>query len=142
VTLTFQYCPKCLGRFRGLNAAQTMTHKQRQGRARKAIAARWGKRNPLTSRPITEHQRPEMTSDLQPGNDDGNGENRSLLVQIARYSQLALVLPAATLVGWLIGVGLDRWLHTSSLYLVGLLVGIGAGFIELIRTVMSSDSKR
>ena len=38
-----------------------------------------------------------MTSDLLPGNDDGNDENRGLLVQIARYSQLALVLPAATL---------------------------------------------
>lgn len=39
-------CPKCRGRSGGLNAAQTMTQKQRQERARKAIAARWGKRNP------------------------------------------------------------------------------------------------
>jgi ATP synthase protein I len=57
-------------------------------------------------------------------------------VQAARYSQLAFVLPAALVVGWLIGAGLDRWLHTTWLYLAGILLGIAAGFIELIRTVM------
>jgi len=61
-------------------------------------------------------------------------------VQFARYSQLAFVLPAATAMGWLIGVGLDKWLHTTWLYLLGLLLGIAAGFIELVRTAMS-DSK-
>jgi F0F1-type ATP synthase assembly protein I len=60
---------------------------------------------------------------------------------MARYSQLALVLPAATLVGWLIGVGLDKWLHTSWLYLAGLILGIVAGFVELIRTVMSDSGE-
>lgn len=68
-------------------------------------------------------------------------ERRSLWVQVARYSQLALILPAATLVGWLIGVGLDHWLHTTWLYLLGLIAGIAAGFVELVRTVMSSESK-
>ena len=68
-------------------------------------------------------------------------ERRSLWIQVARYSQLALVLPAATLVGWLVGVGLDRWLHTKWLYLAGLIAGIVAGFVELIRTVTSSESK-
>jgi F0F1-type ATP synthase assembly protein I len=81
------------------------------------------------------------TPDPGPDNERGDAERRSLWLQIARYSQLALVLPAATLVGWLIGVGLDRWLHTKWLYLLGLIVGIAAGFVELIRTVMSSESK-
>ena len=81
--------------------------------------------------------------DREPDSDrPGEAEQRSLWVQVARYSQLALVLPAATFVGWLIGLGLDRWLHTKWLYLVGLIVGIAAGFIELIRTVMSSESKQ
>ena len=71
---------------------------------------------------------------------DGNS-NRNQWVQIARYSQLAFVLPAATFVGWLIGAALDRWLHTGWLYLLGLMVGIVAGFVELIRTVTSSGSK-
>ena len=80
--------------------------------------------------------------DTEPDEPPDDSERRSLWIQIARYSQLALVLPAATFVGWLIGVGLDRWLHTKWLYLVGLIAGIAAGFAELIRTVMSSESKQ
>jgi F0F1-type ATP synthase assembly protein I len=72
--------------------------------------------------------------------DEKQNGDKKLWLQLARYSQLGLVLPAATLVGWLIGVALDKWLHTTWLYLAGLLLGIVAGFVELIRTVMSSES--
>jgi F0F1-type ATP synthase assembly protein I len=68
-------------------------------------------------------------------------QKRNLMLQLARYSQLAFTLPAATVVGWLVGAALDRWLHTTWLYLAGLILGIIAGFVELIRTVISSDSK-
>ena len=57
-------------------------------------------------------------------------------VQAARYSQLAFLFPAALVAGWLVGAALDRWLHTTWLYLAGILLGIAAGFIELIRTVL------
>jgi len=60
---------------------------------------------------------------------------------MAKFSQLAFVFPAATVAGWLIGVALDRWLHTTWLYIAGLIVGIVAGFVELIRAAMSSESK-
>ncbi len=60
---------------------------------------------------------------------------------MAKYSQLAFVFPAATVAGWLIGVALDRWLHTTWLYIAGLIVGIIAGFVELIRAAISSESK-
>ncbi len=66
---------------------------------------------------------------------------KSMWVQLANYSQLAFIFPAATVAGWLIGLALDHWLHTTWLYLVGLILGIVAGFVELIRTVTSSDSK-
>ena len=66
---------------------------------------------------------------------------RSLILQLANYSQLAFIFPAATVVGWLIGAALDRWLHTTWLYLLGLILGIVAGFVELIRLVTSSESK-
>jgi len=72
--------------------------------------------------------------------DEKSNSDKKLWLQLARYSQLGLVLPAATFVGWLIGVALDKWLHTTWLYLAGLLLGIVAGFVELIRTVMSSQS--
>ena len=67
--------------------------------------------------------------------------NRNFFVTLARYSQLAFVLPAATFVGWIVGALLDKWLHTTWLYLVGLIVGIVAGFVELIRTVVKDDGK-
>jgi F0F1-type ATP synthase assembly protein I len=60
---------------------------------------------------------------------------------MAKYSQLAFVFPAATIAGWLLGVALDRWLHTTWLYIVGLIVGIIVGFVELIRAAMSAESK-
>ena len=72
--------------------------------------------------------------------DEKPNSDKKLCLQLARYSQLGLVLPAATFVGWLIGVALDKWLHTTWLYLAGLLLGIVAGFVELIRTVMASES--
>ena len=68
-------------------------------------------------------------------------ERENFWVQAARYSQLAMTLPAATVVGWLIGEALDHWLGTSWLYLAGLLLGIAAGFVELIRTVMRDEKK-
>lgn len=67
--------------------------------------------------------------------------NRNFFVTLARYSQMAFVLPAATFVGWIVGVLLDKWLHTTWLYLVGLIVGIVAGFVELIRTVVKDEGK-
>jgi len=67
---------------------------------------------------------------------ESSGRRENFWVQVSRYSQLALTLPAALVVGWLIGTALDRWLHTTWLYLAGILLGIAAGFIELIRTVL------
>lgn len=72
-------------------------------------------------------------------NDQDSDLKKSFWVQFARYSQLAFMLPAATVAGWLLGAVLDRWLHTTWLYLVGILLGIAAGFIELIRTVMRDE---
>ena len=66
-----------------------------------------------------------------------NSEHKhSFWLQFARYSQLAVIFPAALVVGWLVGAALDRWLHTTWLYLAGILLGITAGFVELFRTVL------
>jgi F0F1-type ATP synthase assembly protein I len=65
-----------------------------------------------------------------------------LLVELARYSEIAFIFPAATVAGWLVGLGMDHWLHTRWLYLVGLILGIVAGFVQLIRLVSSSQSEQ
>ncbi len=73
------------------------------------------------------------------GSDNDSDRRENFWVQAARYSQLAVILPAALVVGWLGGAALDRWLHTTWLYLAGILLGIVAGFVELIRTVMRDN---
>jgi F0F1-type ATP synthase assembly protein I len=75
-----------------------------------------------------------------PEDEDNSEQKKNFWLQMARYSQLAFTLPAATVVGWLVGAALDRWLHTTWLYLAGLFLGIAAGFVELIRAV-TSDTK-
>jgi ATP synthase protein I len=77
-----------------------------------------------------------MSPDTPDPDRKNSGKKENFWVQAARYSQLAVVLPAALVVGWLIGAALDRWLHTTWLYLAGILVGIAAGFVELLRTAM------
>jgi F0F1-type ATP synthase assembly protein I len=74
--------------------------------------------------------------------DSPNSDKRSFWVALARYSQLAFVLPAATVTGWIVGALLDRWLHTTWLYLLGLLLGIAAGFVELVRTTLKSEGQQ
>jgi F0F1-type ATP synthase assembly protein I len=76
-----------------------------------------------------------------PSSDNDPPARKSMWVQLANYSQLAFIFPVATVAGWLIGLALDHWLHTTWLYLVGLILGIIAGFVELIRTVTSSDAE-
>jgi F0F1-type ATP synthase assembly protein I len=63
-------------------------------------------------------------------------QKKSFWLQAARYSELAFALPAAIVAGWLAGAALDRWLHTTWLYLLGIFLGIAAGFIQLVRTVL------
>ena len=55
--------------------------------------------------------------------------------QIGDYASLGVMLPAATVTGYLIGLALDRWLGTKFLYIVFLILGIAAGFVELVRIV-------
>jgi F0F1-type ATP synthase assembly protein I len=66
------------------------------------------------------------------------------LVAYARYSEIGFVIPAAVFLGFIIGKGLDHWLHTKWLFLVGLIFGAVVGFIEMIRmaTTLSSDDQR
>ena len=79
-----------------------------------------------------------MSTDNQDEKQPQDPGKKNAYVQMANYAQLAIIFPAATLIGWLIGTGLDRWLHTSWIYIVGLILGSIAGFVELIRTVSSN----
>jgi F0F1-type ATP synthase assembly protein I len=71
----------------------------------------------------------------EPGNEN-HERKKNPWIQFARYSQIAFMLPAGTVAGYLIGTALDHWLHTSWINIVGLFLGIVGGMIELIRTVL------
>lgn len=57
----------------------------------------------------------------------------------ARYSQLAFILPAAVVVGLLLGKLGDYFFHTHWMFLAGIIVGAVAGFVDIIRTVMRDN---
>jgi F0F1-type ATP synthase assembly protein I len=75
--------------------------------------------------------------DLPPENNKPKEENIWRL--IARYSNLAFVLPAAIIVGLVIGHFLDRWLGTTWITLAGLFAGCIVGFAALIRGIIQSS---
>jgi F0F1-type ATP synthase assembly protein I len=72
---------------------------------------------------------------MPPTPEDPN-RKKSPWVQFGRYSQIAFMLPAGTVAGYLLGALLDRWLHRTWISVVGLILGTVAGIIELIRTAL------
>ena len=62
--------------------------------------------------------------------------NKTFTGRAAEYMSLALVLPASTFVGYLIGYWLDRKLGTQWLQILFLILGSVAGFVQLIRQIM------
>jgi F0F1-type ATP synthase assembly protein I len=67
--------------------------------------------------------------------DDKRGKSDNVAIIWARYSEIAFIIPAAVVVGLLLGKLLDYWLHTRWLFLVGIVFGGVVGFIQMIRMV-------
>jgi ATP synthase protein I len=63
------------------------------------------------------------------------------LVKAESMIQLALVLPAACVIGALGGEALDKHFHTDWMVVVGILLGATAGFIQIFRAA-SKQMKR
>lgn len=72
--------------------------------------------------------------------DESRGPKKQWIA-VEKYLQLGFTIPAATLVGWLIGAGIDRWTGKHSFSLGGLIFGTVAGFVYFIRIAMSEDFK-
>jgi ATP synthase protein I len=56
------------------------------------------------------------------------------LVKIESMIQLAIALPAACLIGWLIGSLLDKHFQTEWMTVAGIALGAVAGFVQLFTT--------
>lgn len=70
--------------------------------------------------------------------DDGkNGKKSGTLGDLVKAEsmiQLALVLPAACLIGGLGGSALDKHFHTGWMGVTGILLGAVAGFVQIFKT--------
>lgn len=64
----------------------------------------------------------------------------SLVDQMGKYYSIAFLLPACILVGFLMGYFLDKWLGTSMLKIIFLVLGVAAGIIEVIRELGKDDA--
>lgn len=67
--------------------------------------------------------------------DDGG---MGTFLRAEKLTQIAFILPAAVFVGWILGAGIDKWLHQHWLYLVGIIFGSVAGFIQIFRLIAAS----
>jgi F0F1-type ATP synthase assembly protein I len=72
--------------------------------------------------------------------DEGQNRKDNAAVIWARYSQIAFIIPAAVVIGLFVGKLLDYWLHTRWRFLVGLIIGAVAGFVDVIRTVIKNSN--
>ena len=52
---------------------------------------------------------------------------------LAKYLSLALTLPASVVAGYILGAAAERWLHLSFLPAVGILLGMAAGILQIVR---------
>jgi len=75
---------------------------------------------------------------------NGMADERSpkkMWVGAEKYIQLGLTIPAASVIGWVLGDVLQHWLHWGWLPLGGLVFGSVAGLVYFIRTALSEDFK-
>jgi F0F1-type ATP synthase assembly protein I len=61
-------------------------------------------------------------------------------VMVARYSEIGFMIPAAVIVGYLLGLAADHFLHTHWIYLFGIIFGAVAGFVSMIRRALQSSA--
>jgi ATP synthase protein I len=74
-----------------------------------------------------------------------SGDDRKVvlrgLVRAESMVQIALALPLSALIGWGIGDLLDHKLHQSWIAVVGLLLGVAAGFTQVIRLAIDVNHR-
>jgi hypothetical protein len=70
-----------------------------------------------------------------------NRSPKKMWVGAEKYIQLGVTIPAATLIGWILGQLLQRWLGWGWLPLGGLIFGSIAGLVYFIRTALFEDFK-
>jgi len=63
------------------------------------------------------------------------------LVQAEKLMQIAILLPSAAFIGWLIGAFLDSKLHTTWIAAAGIIFGGISGLVYVIRLVLTAGTE-
>ncbi|HET6170915.1 MAG TPA: AtpZ/AtpI family protein [Terracidiphilus sp.] len=79
--------------------------------------------------PIPEDRKP------RPDKDSGG---LATLVQAEKMMQIAILLPSAAFIGWLLGAWADRALHQQWIGIAGILFGGISGLVYVIRLVLTA----
>jgi F0F1-type ATP synthase assembly protein I len=74
----------------------------------------------------------------KPDEDSKKSSNLGSLVQAEKLMQIAFVLPCAMLLGWGAGWLIDHHFHTAWAAISGLIFGIIAGMVSVIRTAIAT----
>ena len=61
------------------------------------------------------------------------------LVEAEKMMQIAILLPAAAFIGWLIGAWLDRWLHQTWIAIFGIVFGGISGLVGVVRMALAAE---
>ncbi len=70
-----------------------------------------------------------------------NERKDSALVQVAKYSEIGFLIPAAVILGYIVGRLLEHWLHRHWIVIVCVVFGAVAGFVSMIRMAIRSTSE-
>jgi F0F1-type ATP synthase assembly protein I len=62
------------------------------------------------------------------------------LILIGKYVSLALTLPASAAAGYILGALADDWLRSSFLRVIGIILGMTAGLVQIFRE-LNRDTK-
>ncbi len=63
------------------------------------------------------------------------------IVQAEKMIQVALILPCAAFIGWLLGAWLDRHFHQPWMPMAGIVLGIVAGLVAAIRLALAVSAR-
>ena len=61
---------------------------------------------------------------------------------LGKYLSLALTLPASVAAGYILGALADHWLHVAVLPALGIILGMAAGLIQILRELSRDNAKR
>jgi len=71
--------------------------------------------------------------------DNRKGDKRVSFQQLSSLMGIGLVFPISIVIGYGMGYYLDRWLGTTYLKVVFLLLGIASGFVSFFRSIAAAE---